>query len=79
MSSTYAPLDEVRRSMRVRWYRSPIDPATLRRLMQRSDLRGAFQALGHLGLAAATGVLTYYLFAQRLWVAFALALLFTVG
>ena len=79
MSSTYAPLDEVRRSMRVRWYRSPIDPATLRRLMQRSDLRGAFQALGHLGLAAATGVLTYYLFAQRLWVAFALALLFHGG
>ena len=36
MSSTYAPLDEVRRSMRVRWYRSPIDPATLRRLMRRA-------------------------------------------
>ena len=76
MSSTYTPLDEVRRSMRVRWYRSPIDPATLRSLMQRDDRRGAFQAVGHLALAAATGVLTYYLFTRRLWVAFALALLF---
>ena len=79
MSSAYAPLNDVRRTMRVRWYRSPIDPAVLRRLMQRSDLRGAFQAVGHLALAAATGVLTYYLFAQRLWVAFALALLFHGG
>ena len=76
MSSTYTPLDEVRRSMRVRWYRSPIDPATLRGLMRRDDRRGAFQAVGHLALAAATGVLTYYLFTRRLWVAFALALLF---
>ena len=76
MSSTYAPLDEVRRTMRVRWYRSPIEPAVLRRLMQRDDLRGAFQAVGHLALAAASGVLTWWLFSQRLWVAFAFALLF---
>ena len=44
--------------------------------MQRDDRRGAFQAVGHLALAAATGVLTYYLFTRRLWLAFALALLF---
>ena len=78
-SSSYAPLNEVRRTLRVKWYRSPIDPAVLRRLMQRSDLRGAFQAVGHLALAAATGALTYYLFTQRLWAAFALALLFHGG
>ena len=76
MSSAHPPLEAVRRTMRVKWYRSPIDPAELRRLMQRSDLRGAFQAVGHLALAAGTGVLTYYLFSQQLWVAFAFALLF---
>ena len=42
----YPPLDEVRRTMRVRWYRSPIDPRVLRSLMQRSDLKGWFQAVG---------------------------------
>ena len=31
---------EVRRSFRVRWYRSPIDPEVRRRLMCRSDWRG---------------------------------------
>ena len=52
----FPPLDEVRRNLRVKWYRSPIDPTTLRRLMRRSDLQGALQALGHLGLFAATGM-----------------------
>ena len=79
MSNAYAPLDDVRRTMRVKWYRSPIDPAVLRRLMQRSDLRGGFQAVGHLALAAGTGVLTYYLFSRQLWVAFAVALLLHGG
>ena len=79
MANSYAPLNEIRRTLRVKWYRSPIDPAALRRLMRRSDLRGAFQAVGHLALAAATGLLTYYLFTQRLWAAFALALLFHGG
>ena len=79
MASTYAPLDEIRRAMRVKWYRSPIEPAVLRGLMQRDGRRGAFQAVGHLALAAATGTLTWWLFAQQLWVAFALALLFHGG
>ena len=79
MSSVHPPLADVRRTLRVRWYRSPIEPAVLRRLMQRSDLRGAFQAVGHLALAAGTGVLTWYLFSQRLWVACALAFLLHGG
>ena len=62
MSNLYTPLVEVRRTLRVKWYRSPIDPAVLRSLMQRSDLRGAFQAVGHLLLAAGTALLTWYLF-----------------
>jgi fatty acid desaturase len=42
--------------------------------MQRSDLQGAFQTLGHLGLFAATGTLTAYFFTQAMWLPFALAL-----
>ena len=38
--------------MRVRWYRSPIDPPVLRGLMQRSDLKGWFQSVGPLLLLA---------------------------
>ena len=70
----YPPLDEVRRTMRVRWYRSPIDPRVLRSLMQRSDLKGWFQAAGPLLLVAASGVLTWHLFVQQVWIGFAAAL-----
>ena len=58
-------LAEVRNSLRINWYRCPVEPATLRRLMQRSDLQGWLQAGGHLLLFLATGTLTYLLFAQR--------------
>ena len=59
---------------RVRWYRSPIDPRVLRSLMQRSDLKGWFQAVGPLLLVAASGVLTWHLFVQQMWIGFAAAL-----
>ena len=39
----YPPLAAVRGHLRVKWYRSPIEPATLRGLMQRSDLQGWLQ------------------------------------
>ena len=42
-----ASLAEVRNSLRINWYRCPVEPATLRRLMQRSDLQGWLQAGGH--------------------------------
>ena len=70
----YAPLDEVRRTFRVRWYRSPIDPAVLRTLMQRSDLKGLAQVLGSLGVVAASGALTFLLFERQVWAGFAVAL-----
>ena len=70
----FPPLEQVRADLRVKWYRCPIEPATLRRLMQRSDLQGAFQTLGHLGLFAATGALTAIFFVQSMWLPFALAL-----
>ena len=70
----YRPLAEVRDHLRVKWYRSPIEPATLRRLMQRSDLQGWLPAGGHLALAVATGALVCWCWSRHLWLGFALAL-----
>ena len=42
---------------KIQWYRCKIDPALMKELMQRSDLQGFRQALGHLGLDLATGTL----------------------
>ena len=47
---TYQPLDEVRKSLKVKWYRSPIAHDKLRDLSKRSDAQGWFQSTGHLGL-----------------------------
>ena len=49
---------------KIQWYRCKIDPALMKELMQRSDLQGFRQALGHLGLALATGTLAYLLFLE---------------
>lgn len=70
----FPPLEEVRQNLRVRWYRCPIEPARLRHLMQRSDLQGALQTLGHLGLFVAAGGAAAYCFVNGLWLAFAVAL-----
>ncbi len=45
---------------RVSWYRSPVDRDILSRLNQRSDLKGALQTFGHLGLLAITGTAVFY-------------------
>ncbi len=74
MAGEYEPLQQVRKSLRISWYRSPIEPARLKELTGRSDLQGACQTLGHLALLAITGVLTYLFFNQRIWIGFALAL-----
>ncbi len=74
MSLAIEPPAEIRKSYRVNWYRCPIAPATLRALSRRSDLQGAFQAVGHLALFACTGTLTYLLLGQGMWVAGLIAL-----
>ena len=74
MAVEHEPMEQVRKSFRLSWYRSPIDPARLKELTRRSDLRGAFQAFGHLALLAVTAAATWIFFAQRLWVGFALSL-----
>ena len=74
MSADAETLDDIRKSFRVRWYRCPIERATLHDLMRASDLQGWLQAVGHLALFGCTGALTYYFFDRQMWVGFALAL-----
>lgn len=71
---SYEPLADIRKSLRVQWYRSPIEPAKLRELSRRSDLQGWIQAGGHLALFALTGTLVYIFWAQQAWVGFFIAL-----
>ncbi len=70
----YPALAEVRKNLRVDWYRCPIDPAKLRAFSKRSDVQGGLQVAGHLGLFTSTGALVYYFWLQEIWLGFALAL-----
>ena len=70
----YQPLTEVRKNLRVDWYRCPVERAKLRELSKRSDLQGWFQAGGHLVLFVATGSLVYLFWARQLWLEFFIAL-----
>ena len=67
-------LVEVRKRLRVPWYRSPIDKSTLWALMERSDLKGFAQTLTHIGLVVIMGALAALFFQQEQWALFALAL-----
>ena len=71
---TYPELSEVRKTLRVDWYRCPTRPGLLRELSRRSDAQGWFQAGGHLALFIFTGSLVFYFWSQELWLAFLLAL-----
>lgn len=81
MTSVHTPLSQVRKTFRVKWYRSPIEREKLVALMRRNNLRATLQAVGHLALWAATGLLAYSLYRQQLWVGFGIALILhgTVG
>lgn len=63
---------------KINWYRTPIDRDTLAALNQRSDLLGALQTLGHLGLLVLSGAAAFYAAAN--WPVWALlAILFVHG
>ena len=68
------PLAEVRKELRVKWYRCPIEHKVLRELSRRSNVQGFLQAGGHLGMFLTTGALTYFLWTQQIWIAFVFAL-----
>lgn len=70
----YPPLAEVRKTLRVEWYRSPIAGAKLRELSKRSDLQGWIQAGGHIALFIVTAILVYMFWSQQLWLGFLIAL-----
>ena len=72
MSTQYAPLKEVRRSLRVEWYRCPIPIERLRELSRPSDLQAWFQTGGHIALFACTGALVYLFLTRQIWLGFAL-------
>ena len=71
---SYRPLAEVRKTLRVEWYRSPIEREQLRELSKRSNLQGWFQAGGHLAIFIGTGALVYYFWSHENWLGFAVAL-----
>jgi fatty acid desaturase len=68
----------VRRNVAVTWYRTPVLPAELKTLHLRSDLKGAGQTLGYLGILVATGGLALYSFGHFAWYV-TLALVFLHG
>ena len=78
MGKNYQSLSEVRKELRVDWYRCPIESSKLRELSKRSDLQGWFQAGGHVGLWMITGAITYLFWYQQNWLGFILTL-FTHG
>lgn len=71
---TYKELSEVRKTLRVDWYRCPTRPGLLRELSRRSDAQGWFQAGGHLALFIFTGSLVFLFWSHGLWLAMLLAL-----
>jgi fatty acid desaturase len=71
---SYKPLFKVKKTLRVDWYRSTIDPKKLRELSSRSDAQGWFQTAGHLGLFVSAGAVATALWSQQSWLFFALAL-----
>ena len=75
------PMSEIRKELRIRWYRCPIDPTVLRALSKPSDFQGFQMALGHLGLWLLTGLLSFYFAVEQLWLGFLLTIFLhgTVG
>jgi len=70
----YPPLSQVRKSLRVKWYRSPIEHQRLRALSVRTDSQGWKQAGGHTLLYLVLAIITITLWFQQLWITFCIAL-----
>jgi len=72
--TNYPPLSDVRKTLRVKWYRSPVDHKRLRALSIRTDKQGWKQAGGHTLLYVGLASLTTVLWFQQAWAAFWIAL-----
>ena len=75
------PMSEIRKELRIKWYRCPIDPTVLRELSKPSDIQGFQMVLGHLGLWLLTGALSFYFAVEQFWLGFLLTIFLhgTVG
>ena len=70
----YNSLSEVKKKLRIQWYRSPIDKEILRVLTLKSDLKGFIQAGGHFLIIILTGLITYFFWLNSAWFYFFIAL-----
>lgn len=70
VEKNYRPLSEVRKTLRVKWYRSPIDHQRLRSLSVRTDHQGWMQAGGHALLYLILATLAVAFWFQHAWLAF---------
>lgn len=52
---------------RIKWYRTDVDKAEMKKLMERSDAKGLIQAISILALSIATGTLAYWSFKHWPW------------
>ncbi|MEO6760390.1 MAG: fatty acid desaturase [Saprospiraceae bacterium] len=59
--------DGVRKGVSITWYRSPLPPGAMKMLQTRSDIKGAIQTLGCLGLLICTAALALYSFGHWPW------------
>ena len=75
------PMSEIRKELRIKWYRCPIDPNILRELSKPSDFQGFKMVIGHLGLWLLTGLLSFYFAIEQFWLGFLLTIFLhgTVG
>ena len=80
-TSENRPLSQIRRELKIKWYRCPIEPKELRKLSKPIDSKGLCMALGHLALWSLTGVSCFFFASQHHWIAFIFALFFhgTIG
>lgn len=73
LEPAYPPLAQVRETLRIRWYRSPVNHERLRQLSVRTDKQGWVQAGGHVGLYLLLATVTVVLWSQEAWVGFVLS------
>ena len=73
---TYQELSEVRKTLRVEWYRSPTRPGMLREFSRRSDAQAWFLAGGHVALFIITASLVFGFWWNEQWLGFLIALFF---
>ena len=73
----FPPMGEVSKSLKIHWYRCPIDKYVLKELMKPNNLKGFFYSLGGLFIWFLLGILTFYFFSMKIWWAFCFFLFFT--